>query len=115
MAINSINSNSNLSVTQLKEIQIAKNKEAVKEQKDNLTTSKDTVKLSDRALEKQKEDNKLEQAQKAESASITDTARSKRLEELKAQIKNGEFKVDSNAIANKLTQNKEELGILLNR
>lgn len=115
MAINGINNNTNLNVTQLKDVQVAKNKENQKAEVLNTPASQDTVKLSNQALERQKESRKTEEAQKTEVKSLEDLNRSKRLEELKLQIRNGEFKVDANAIAEKLTSNKEELGALLNR
>lgn len=115
MAINSINNNSNLSVTQLKDIQNAKVKVAEKVEVASSSAVKETVTLSNQALEKQREVDSVDQTQKTEAKQIEDTSRNDRIEALKAQIKNGEFKVDSSVIANKLTQNREEFGMLLNR
>lgn len=113
MAIQTDKINANYSkLTQFRETKekTEKNTELAKEKtSNNVKEDASKVTLSNEALNKQREESRVNKSQdnrvdqvNAQKIAQTDEARQKRIEELKDQIKNGQFKVDSKAIANRM-------------
>lgn len=120
---NSINGNNKL--IQMKDVQekTLKAKEKEEIQKTETKVSTETVSISVLALEKQREAKIMDNEKKEmkitkenyNSIKVSDAQREERLSQLKQQIENGTFKVDSRAIANKLISDTGELNNLFNQ
>lgn len=124
MDIKSVKSNvPTTTVAQLKDAQVKASvaKEEKKSVEQTSGKKEDTVKISAQALDRQKEasrvDNTKTEQKNVEKTSVdsqqVQAERSQKVAQLKEQIKNGEFKVDSKAIANKLVENKEGVSSLV--
>lgn len=108
-------------IVQNKEYQakVDKSKESERVKNQPVDEVKDNVQISQLALEKQRQeksiDNVKTEKNQVDNKKSEDIRRSERIDEFKTQIKNGQFRVDSNAIANKLLSNKDTLSLLFDQ
>lgn len=108
-------------IIQSKEYQakVDKSKESERVKNQPVDEVKDNVQISQLALEKQRQeksiDNVKTEKNQVDNKKSEDIRRSERIDEFKTQIKNGQFRVDSNAIANKLLSNKDTLSLLFDQ
>lgn len=108
MTINKISTDTKSAINNVEKSRVSEAKQVKKEAVKSVEVKKDVVKISAEALAKQKEEDATASASAAQTSStqaVNTAERNKRIEQIKEQIRTGEFKVDSKVIADNLISN----------